>query len=101
VIIGGGATGVELAAELTRRFRIFTDYVSRTSSPRLRITLIETGPRLLASFPEKISRAVEDKLTKLGVDVRTGTKVVGADNHGVLIEGGQRIDAPLRVWAAG
>jgi NADH:ubiquinone reductase (H+-translocating) len=101
VIIGGGATGVELAAELTRRIEIFSDYVSRTSSPRLRITLIETGPRLLASFPEKISRAVEEKLKKLGVDVRTGTKVVGADEHGVSIESGQRIDAPFRVWAAG
>ena len=101
VIIGGGATGVELAAELTRRIKIFSDYVSRTLSPRLHITLIETGPRLLASFREKISRAVEDKLTKLGVDVRTGTKVVGADDHGVLLEGGQRIDAQLRVWAAG
>jgi NADH dehydrogenase len=105
VIIGGGATGVELAAELTRRIQIFSGYVSRTSPPRLRITLIETlietGPRLLASFPEKISRAVEGKLAKLGVDVRTGTKVIGADNQGVLIEGGQRIDAPIRVWAAG
>ena len=101
VIIGGGATGVELAAELTRRFQILSGYVSGTSSPRLRVTLIETGARLLASFPEKISRAVEDKLKKLGVDVRTGTKVVGADEHGVSIEGGQRIDAPLRVWAAG
>ena len=46
VIIGGGATGVELAAELTRRIQIFSGYLSRTSPPRLRVTLIETGPRL-------------------------------------------------------
>jgi NADH dehydrogenase len=101
VIVGGGATGVELAAELILRNQIFSGYVSKASAPRLRITLIETGPRLLAAFPEKISRAVEEKLTKLGVDVRTGTKVVGADEHGVSIEGGQHIDAPIRVWAAG
>lgn len=101
VIIGGGATGVELAAELMRRMEIFASYLSGTVPPRLRITLIETSHKLLGGFPERISQAVKDKLTQLGIDVRTGTKVVGADEHGVTLEGAQRVNAALRVWAAG
>lgn len=77
VIIGGGATGVELAAELTRRMDIFASYLSDKTPPRLRLTLIETAPTLLGGFPERISQAVKDKLTQLEVDVRTGTKVGG------------------------
>jgi NADH dehydrogenase len=62
---------------------------------------IETAPKLLGGFPERISQAVKEKLIQLGVDVRTGTKVVGADERGVSPDGGQRVDAALRVWAAG
>jgi NADH:ubiquinone reductase (H+-translocating) len=101
VIVGGGATGVELAAELTRGVQIFATYIPGKVSPRLHITLIETAPRLLAGFSERISEAVENTLKQLGVEVRTGTKVVGADERGVSLEGGERIDAALRVWAAG
>jgi NADH:ubiquinone reductase (H+-translocating) len=101
VIIGGGATGVELAAELTRRMDIFASYLSNGAPPRLRISLIETAPTLLGGFPERISQAVKDKLTQLGVDVRTGAQVVGADQRGVSLDGGQRLNAALRVWAAG
>lgn len=101
VIIGGGATGVELAAELTRRIDIFASYLTDSATPRLRISLIETAPTLLGGFPERISHAVKEKLTQLGIDVRTGTKVVGADERGVSLDGGQRVDAALRVWAAG
>jgi NADH:ubiquinone reductase (H+-translocating) len=101
VIVGGGATGVELAAELTRGMQIFTTYIPGKVSPRLHITLIELAPRLLAGFSERISEAVENTLKQLGVEVRTGTKVAGADERGVSLEGGERIDAALRVWAAG
>jgi NADH dehydrogenase len=101
VIIGGGATGVELAAELTRRMDIFASYLSDKAPPRLRLTLIETAPKLLGGFPERISQEVKDKLMQLGVDVRTGTKVVGADERGVILDAGERIDAALCVWAAG
>ena len=101
VIVGGGPTGVELAAELTRCMEIFAIYVPGTVSPRLRITLVENGAKLLGGFPERISQSVEDKLKQLGVAVRTSTKVVGADEHGLILAGGERIDAALRVWAAG
>jgi NADH dehydrogenase len=101
VIVGGGATGVELAAELTQRMDILASYLPDKTPPRLRLTLIETAPNLLGGFPDRISQAVKEKLGQLGVDVRTGTKVVGADERGVALEGGQRVDAALRVWAAG
>jgi NADH dehydrogenase len=100
-IVGGGATGVELAAELKRGMQIFATYVPGRISPRLRIVLIESAPRLLPGFSERISDAVESTLKRLGVEVRTSTKVVEADEHGVSLEGGERIDAALRVWAAG
>jgi len=101
VIVGGGATGVELSAELAQHVEILSSYAHDAMPTRLRLTLIETGPRLLGPFPERISNTVEAKLREIGVDVRTKTKVVGADNNGVLLEGGQRIDAALTVWAAG
>jgi len=56
---------------------------------------------VLGPFPEKISHSVEAKLRGLGVDVRTGTKVVGVDAQGVSLDGDRRIDADLVVWAAG
>jgi NADH:ubiquinone reductase (H+-translocating) len=101
IIVGGGATGVELAAELTRGMQIFATYVPGTTSPRLQIVLIESAPRLLPGFRERISEAVQSTLKQLGVEVRTGTKVVGVDERGVSLAGGERIDAALRVWAAG
>ena len=100
-IVGGGATGVELAAELTRGTEIFATYVPAKLSARLHVTLIESGPRLLGGFPERISQAVENKLKQLGVEVRTDTKVVAADERGLSLENGTRIDAGMRVWATG
>ena len=101
VVVGGGATGVELSAELARRVEILSGYAHEATATRLRLTLIESGPRLLGPFPERISKAVEAKLRHVGVDVRTKTKVAGSDKNGVVLEGGQRIDAALIVWAAG
>ena len=78
VIVGGGATGVELSAELARRTEILSSYLHEATPTRLRLTLIENGPRLLGPFPERISKAVEAKLRRIGVDVRTKTKGVGS-----------------------
>ncbi len=101
VIVGGGATGVELAAELTERMEIVSRYDSDVTRTHLRLSLIETANRVLGSFPEKISHSVETKLRGLGVDVRTSTKVVGVDAQGVSLDGDRRIEADLVVWAAG
>ena len=100
VIVGGGATGVELAAELRRHMDILGGYAAGGLRTTLRLTLVEAGPRLLPAFPERISDQALRVLRGLGVDVRLDTKVVGADAGGVMLEGG-RVDAALSVWAAG
>jgi NADH:ubiquinone reductase (H+-translocating) len=101
VVVGGGATGVELSAQLSQHVETLSSYATNGVATHLRLTLIETGPRVLGPFPERVSKAVEAKLRQLGIDVRTSTKVVGADAKGVILDGGQRIDAGLIVWAAG
>jgi NADH:ubiquinone reductase (H+-translocating) len=100
-IVGGGATGVELAAELSRMVELAAGYGKADIRHRLRVTLLESGPRILGAFPEKVSISAESKLRELGVDVRTGVKVLAADARGYLLEGGERVPAALRVWAAG
>jgi NADH:ubiquinone reductase (H+-translocating) len=100
VIVGGGATGVELAAELKERMEIISSYHSDVTRTHLRLTLIESTTRVLAAFPERISHSVEARLRSLGVDVRTRTKVVSVDARGVSLDGDRRIEADLVVWAA-
>ena len=101
VIVGGGPTGVELAgavAELTRR-ALARDF--RVIDPtRTRVLLVESGPRLLANFPEALSRYTATALGRLGVEVRLGTPVTHCDAEGVRI-GDERIDAATVIWAAG
>ena len=100
-IVGGGATGVELAAELHRARDIALGLEDQTSRMTLAVTLLEAGPRLLPAFPNSVSRDAEAQLRALGIDVRTSAKVVGADAHGFTVEGIGRIEAPIRVWVAG
>ena len=100
-IVGGGATGVELAAEVKHAIDITARYGSPDLPARLRLTLIESGPRLLPAFPEKVSAAAARTLAGLGVEVRVGATVSAADEAGFALKDGGRIDATLRVWAAG
>ena len=100
-IVGGGATGVELAAELSRMVELAAGYGKVDIRRRLRLTLLETAPRILGAFPEAVSASAASQLHMLGVDVRTGVKVVGADARGYLLEGGEHVPATLKVWAAG
>ncbi len=101
VIVGGGPTGVELAgavAELTRR-ALARDF--RVIDPtRTRVLLVESGPRLLANFPEALSRYTATALERLGVEVRLGKPVTHCDGDGVGI-GNERIEAATVIWAAG
>ena len=100
-IVGGGATGVELAAELSRMVQLAAGYGEADFRRRLRVTLLETAPRILTAFPEAVSTGATSELRALGVAVRTGVKVVAADAGGYLLEGGERVSANLKVWAAG
>jgi NADH:ubiquinone reductase (H+-translocating) len=100
-IVGGGATGVELAAELSRSVDLAAGYGEADIRRRLRLTLLESAPRILTAFPETVSASAESQLRTLGVNVRTGVKVVAADAGGYLLDGGERVPASLKVWAAG
>jgi NADH:ubiquinone reductase (H+-translocating) len=101
VIVGGGATGVEMAgaiAEIARQ-TLANDF--RRIDPRSsRIILLEAGPRLMPTLPEDLSRYAERALTRMGVDVRTSTRVIACDARGVDVDHG-RIDASTLIWAAG
>lgn len=100
-IVGGGATGVELAAELTRMVELAGGYGEADIRNRLKITLLESGERILNAFPQAISASTTDQLRQLGCDVRTNVRVVAADEKGFQLEAGDRVDADLLVWAAG
>ena len=101
-IVGGGATGVELAAELYNAAAGLRHYGLETfDESRLRVTLIEAGPRLLPALPEGLAAAARAELENLGVRVLTGTNIVKATREGVETSIGERIPADLRVWAAG
>ncbi len=101
-IVGGGATGVELSAELFKAREWFSTYGLRTITPaHLEVTLVEAGPRLLPALSERISEGVHRELTKLGVTVRTATAVVSAGPEGLTTKEGELIASDLMVWAAG
>jgi NADH dehydrogenase len=105
VVVGGGPTGVELAGALGE---IAKDTLRRDfreiSPPNARILLLEALDRVLPQYPEGRSRSARRQLERLGAEVRTGTKVVGIDEHGVDVEVGerrQRIPSKTVLWAAG
>jgi NADH dehydrogenase len=102
-IIGAGATGVELAAELHHSTRELVAFgLERINADRdIRITLIEAGPRVLPALPERLSTSTLELLEKLRVQVLTGARVTAVEADGVLIADGRRIPAELTVWAAG
>lgn len=101
VIVGGGATGVEMAgaiAELARK-ALASDF--RHIDPReARIVLVEAGPRLLPSFPPELSEFARRSLEKLGAEVLLGKAVTRCDADGV-VAGDARIEAETVIWAAG
>lgn len=101
VVVGGGATGVEMAGAIAEVARQTLAADFRHIDPRAaRIVLVEAGPRLLPSFPLELSDYVRKVLTRAGVEVKTDTRVTGCDAGGVDTDGG-RIDASTIVWAAG
>ena len=101
-IVGGGATGVELAAEIKHALDVMARYGDGGRVvPPLRLTLVESGDRLLPAFPARVSAEAARTLDGLGIRVLTGTAVTGADAGGLLLKDGGRIDASLVAWAAG
>ncbi|MDB5966960.1 MAG: dehydrogenase [Polaromonas sp.] len=102
-IVGGGATGVELAAELHAAARSLATYGFDHIDPEkdLRIVLVEAAPRLLAQLPERLSASALRELQHLGIEVHVSERVVEVTEGGLRMATGTFIPSTLTVWAAG
>jgi NADH dehydrogenase len=101
VIVGGGATGVEMAGAIAEVARRTLRHDFREIDPRRsRIVLIEAGPGLLPAFAPALSDYAARSLRSMGVEVELGRMVTGCDARGVTLKDG-RIDAATVIWAAG
>ncbi len=103
VIIGGGATGVELAAELREAGQVLTRYGFQHLDARhdLRLTLLEGADRILAPLPEKVSASATALLRERGVEVVTQCRVARIGPSAVEDSAGRVFPADVVVWAAG
>ena len=102
-VIGAGATGVELCAELHRTTRQLVAYGLDRIDPEkdIRLNLIEAADRILPALPQRMSSAANKLLSALGVCLHTSAKVAEVLPQAVRLEDGSRIAAELVVWAAG
>jgi NADH dehydrogenase len=101
-VVGGGATGVELAAELYNSASALGHYgLEVFDESRLEVTLIEAGPRILPALPEGLADAAREELEALGVRVLTSVHVTEVTADAILTGDGERIEADLKLWAAG
>jgi NADH:ubiquinone reductase (H+-translocating) len=101
-IVGGGPTGVELAGAIAEiaRHSVARDF-DQIDPTQARIILIESGPRLLATFPESLAARAQTDLERLGVEVKVSSMVTGIDADSVTLANGDRIEAATILWAAG
>lgn len=102
VIVGGGATGVELAGAMAELSKIvFKKDFRRIDPTEARVILIDGGDRLLSPFPEKLSASAKHQLEGLGVEVRLRTRVQDIDANGVTLDNGERIETHNVLWGGG
>lgn len=101
VVIGAGPTGVELAGAIAELARAgLSDHYRTIDASQARIVLVQSGDRVLPTFPEQLSHEAKASLEQLGVEVLLGARVTGIDARGVAM-GDRRIEAATVLWAAG
>ncbi len=100
VIIGAGATGVELSAQLHEVTNLLAVYGLDESSD-VKLTIIEAATQLLPALPGKLAQATQQQLVKLGIDLKLGRRVIEVTKDGVHTHDGEIIPADLKVWSAG
>lgn len=101
-IVGAGATGTELAAQLHHVANLARAYgMPEMSAERLKVSILEAGPRILPALPERIAASARKALTKLGIDVLEGTRVARVEKSGFITAEETLIEADLMVWSAG
>jgi NADH:ubiquinone reductase (H+-translocating) len=105
VIVGAGATGLELAGALAEIAKETLKHDFRNINPgEARILLVEGGPRILPGFPEDLSARAEKLVSRLGVEILKGVKVTRIDDDGVVLErstGSESLRAKTVLWAGG
>ncbi len=105
VVVGAGPTGVEMAGQLAElsRYSLPSNY-RRIDTAAARIVLLDGAPRILPTFDERLARRAAAKLEQMGVEIRTGARVIGIDATGVELStaaGVERLDAMTKIWSAG
>ena len=101
-IIGGGATGVELAADMHNVVQRLKEYgFEQLSRDRLVVSIVEAAPGLLPRLPERIGASVQCELARIGVNVKVNTRVSEVTENAVMTSEGEEIPADISVWAAG
>ena len=102
-IVGAGATGVELAAELHNTIRVLAAYGLESFDPekQIRISIVEAGPRILPGLPDHVAEGTLKVLDDLGIAVHTGDKAVEVTAQGVRTASGKLVRGDFTVWAAG
>ena len=100
VIVGAGATGVELSAELHEVTKLLATY-GLEGSIQVNITIIEAATQLLPALPSSLSAATREQLLKLGINLKLGRRVVEVTESAVHTHDGEVFEADLKVWAAG
>ena len=101
-IVGGGATGIELSAQLHQATHLLSHYgLDKVQPSDIQIHLIEASERLLPGLPERLSAATLEQLRRLGVHVYLGERVTEITAQGIHTRSGRFISAAMKVWAAG
>ncbi|WP_355661326.1 NAD(P)/FAD-dependent oxidoreductase [Halomonas salifodinae] len=101
-IIGAGATGVELAAELYDASKMLKSYgFTSIEASQVQVHLVEAAPGVLPALPARIGKAVHKELEKLGVHIHADTRVTQVTERGFITAEGEKIETDLSVWAAG
>jgi NADH dehydrogenase len=99
-IVGAGATGVELSAQLHEVTNVLATYGLKEPN-NVKLTIIEAATQLLPALPSKLAEATRRQLDKLGIDLKLGRRVVEITPNGISTHDGEFIQADLKVWAAG
>lgn len=101
VVVGGGFTGVETAGEIVGLFRSVLRFYKHLHRREVKMILVEAGPALLAGLPEKMGRYSRRVLERRGVEVVLGDGVASADEGGLTLQSGRRIESETIIWSAG
>ncbi len=102
-IVGAGATGVELAAELRNMSDEMGMMMAHTKKalPKVGIHIIEASPRILSYLPESVSKKVEQRLQTLQIEIHTNERVTEITEEKLVTKNGLTIEANIKIWAAG